>query len=174
MSEEPEDVEIDAFLESDESVEDLLKEEYGPREPTDEFFKDLQPDDVELEDDDIDVSASPDEQLIKGRGIAFTDIDASDVRLDAELDKEEEVAATHGGSDTFDDPALNAVYKSTVSERAERERQLMDKRELLDLAGEIVEDYFRKHVKTDGIDEERLNRLKFAARRRVANTLAEE
>lgn len=169
---EDEDIQIDGFLESDDSVEDLLKEEYGPREPTTSFLEGLQPN-VDLEDEEPEVAASPDERLIKGRGIAFSDLDVDDVQLDAELSKGEEVAATHGGGDTFDDPALNAVYKSTTNERARRTRAEMDKRELLDLAGEMVEDYFRKHVKTDGIDEAKLQRLKFAARKRIANKLAE-
>lgn len=169
---EIEDVEIDAFLESDESVEDLLKEEYGPKhETSDAFFTDLQPE-SDVREEEPDVSASPDEQLIKGRGIALTDITA-DVELDEEISKEDELLATHA-HDEFDDPALNSVYKATMQERAVRERAAMDKREMFDLAGDMVDEYFRKHVQTEGIDEEKLNRLKFAARRRVANHLAND
>lgn len=166
------DAEIDAFLDSDETVDDLLKAEYSPRDPDDSFFADLQPQ-VDVRDEEPEVDASPDTRLIRGKGIALTDIDVSDVTLDEEISKEEETVATHSG-DTFDNPALNAVYKSTVQHRAARERAEMNKRELLDLAADVVDDYFRKHVKTDGIDDAKLNRLKFAARQRVARTLSEE
>lgn len=172
MAEDTEDVEIDAFLESDESVEDLLKEEYGASEPNDTFFDDLQPQ-TDVREEEPEVDASPDKRLIRGKGIALTDLDMHGVTLDEEISKEEETVATHS-RDEFSDPALNAVYKSSTKHRAARERAEMDKRELLDLAGEMVDDYFRKNVKTEGMDEERLNKLKFAARRRVARTLAEE
>lgn len=171
-----ENTEIDEFLESDETVEELMQKEYGvsdeEQKEAKEFFEDLQPQ-VDTREVEEEVSASPDEDLIKGRGIALTNIAADNVALDGELSKDEEMVAQHG-SDLFDDPALNATYKSTTSERARRERALMDKKELLDLAGDMVDNYFRKHVKTDGIDEERLNKLKFAARRRVLSQLSED
>lgn len=168
--------EIDGFLDSDETVEELMKQEYGvsdeEREEAEEFFKDLQPQ-VDTREVEEEAPASPDEELIKGRGIALTDIAADDVELDEEISKSEEMVAQHS-SDQFDDPALNAAYKSTTTQRARRERAMMDKRELLDLAGDMVDEYFRKNVKTDGIDEERLNQLKFAARRRVLSRLTED
>lgn len=169
---ESDDTEIDAFLDSDESVEDLLKEEYGPRESNDEFFKDLQPDD-DFSEEEIEVSASPDERLIKGKGIALTSLDTEGVTLDEDISKEEETVATHA-QDEFANPALNSVYKATMNERAIRERKNLNKREMLDLAADVVDEYFRKHVQTDGVDDAKLNELKFAARKRVARTLAEE
>lgn len=175
MSDESaDDAEIDAFLDSEDSVEDLLKAEYAPKHEgmSDEFYQELHPQ-QDTRDDELEVSASPDERLIRGKGIAFTDVDTEGVTLDEELTPEEEVAATHGPGDEFSDPALNSVYKATMSERATRERALMDKRELLDLAGDIVDDYFRKHVKTNGVDDSRLNELKFAARRVIARKLSE-
>lgn len=175
MSDDADDPEIDAFLDSDETVEDLMKAEYGPKYEgmSDEFYKDLHPQ-HDTRDDDVEAAASPDDRLIRGKAIAFADLDTEGITLDEEISKEEEVAATHGPGDTFSDPALNSVYKATMRERATRERALMDKRELLDLAGDIVDDYFRKHVKTDGIDDDRLNQLKFAARKRVARTLRDD
>lgn len=172
MSEEIEDVEVDAFLESDESVDDLLKSEYGASEPDDTFYDDLQPV-ADVREEEPEVDASPDKRLIRGKGIALTNLDTDGVTLDEEISKEEEMVATRN-RDKFSDPALNAVYKSSTKHRAARERAEMDKRELLDLAGEMVDDYFRKNVQTDGIDDARLNQLKFAARRRVARTLAED
>lgn len=170
--EDIEDVEIDSYLDSDESIDDLLKEEYSPQhEPNDEFFKDLHPENNATEDD-LETPASPDERLIRGKGIALTNIE-SDEELDEEISKEEETLATYA-QDEFDNPALNSVYKATMEERAVRERQIMDKRELLELAGDMVDEYFRKNVETDGIDESKLNQLKFAARRRVANKLSDD
>jgi len=167
-----EDIEVDGFLDTEETVEELMEKEYSPKhEPSDEFFADLQPQ-SDVREETEDSPASPDERLIKGRGIALTDI-SSDIGLDEQISREEEVAAAHTDS-RFSDPALNAVNKATEKTRAERERAMMDKQELYDLAGEMVEDYFRKNVKTEGIDDERLNRLKFTARRRVAQKLSEE
>lgn len=163
--------EIDAFLESGETVQELMEKEFSPTDPSETFIHDLEP--VEIEDDEVEVEVSPDKSLIRGKGIALTNIDTEGVGLDEELEKEVEVAATYTDGDLFDDPALNSVFKSTMNRRAERVRAGMDKRELLDLAGDIVESYFRKHVKSDGIDEEELNRLKFAARKHVAETLRE-
>lgn len=165
------DIEIDGFLESDDDVETLLKEEYSPREPDDEFYSDLQPQ-VDVREQDPEPPASPDETLIRGKSLVFEDLDP-EVELDEEISKGEEVAATHK-SDEFDNPALNSIYKASVRERAARERAEMSKRELLDLAADMVDDFFRKNVKTDGIKDDELNRIKFAARRRIANRLAEE
>jgi len=171
-----EDIDVDGFLDSDETVEELMQKEYGVSDEeaqrSQEFWQDLQPQ-VDTRDVEEAPPASPDEELIKGRGIAMTDVMADDMELDGELSKDEEMVAQHG-NDTFEDPALNAVYKSTTSERARRERAMMSKRELLDIAGDMVDEYFRKNVKTDGIDESRLNQLKFAARRRVAQKLTED
>lgn len=171
------DVDVDSFLESDESIEDLLKSEYDvswyfeKHGSGEDLTADLQPEtDIR---DDVDDDVLPDQRLIRGKGIAFSDLDVDDVGLDAELSPEEEVASTHSDDDTFSDPALNAVYKSTMNERAEFTRSNMNKRELLDLAADMVDEYFRKHVKTDGIEEGKLNKIKFVARQRVARALAE-
>lgn len=169
-----EDVDIDGFLESDESIEDLMKEEFSGSDLVgkSEAIEGALSPDIDVRELDEDEYISHDERLIKGTGIAFADI-SDDVDLENEFTEEEEMVALHKDNDVFEDAALNAVYKSTMNERAANVRSQLDKRELLDLAADIVDEYFRKHVKTEGIDDSRLNKLKFAARKRVLRNLKE-
>ena len=173
MSAQEDEGEIDAFLDSDETIEELLKQEYDESDffdSRDEIigqFEKLDDDEIEIEEPTL----GADEELIKGTGIAFADMDTDDVEIDEHLSPDEMIKARHNLDEEGSDPISNAVAKATESERMDRVRGTMEKRELLDLAADMVAEFFEKNVQEDGLDEEELSKIRFTARRKAAKIL---
>lgn len=167
------DMEIDGFLDSDESVESLMAKQFGPEaaEAEADVLDQFRPSEMPGGDDTV---GSTDGELIKRVGMAMADTDVGGVGLDLEFSDAETVVATHGSEWDADRPVADAIVKATEDSRQRTVAANLSKREMLDLAGEAVDDFFRENVKEEGLDDDRLNELKFAARRRVLKYLDDQ
>lgn len=167
MAADADEIDVDGFLDTEESVADLMKSEFASPldkrgEILDQFAGGNDPDVREQE------VSSRDSDLIKRTGMTVAKTDTDGVMLDAEFTPEERAVANHADVTTHSaDPVADTIIKATEERRVQRVSEGLSKREMIDLAAEAVDDYFHERVKADGIDEAELNRLKFKARQVV-------